>query len=229
MTGLKVLLTKSVRRSFAARRREDMFAPNQISLDDLPAAPGSRIVRATEVDAWQDGYRFLAAVREAAGKVEENARKTYAAAYAKGYTEGRAAGAIEASRLVRDTTLAVDRYLGKLESEIGALALGVVRRVLGDLDIADVVARAAAQALAEFRQEKFIKVTVHPAAVDRVSTALAALTQGNGATVTVESDPALDQGACIVASDFAVVDASIEAQLRAFATGVRSGGRDLRS
>jgi type III secretion protein L len=205
-----------------------MFAPNQISLDDLPDAPGLRIVRAAQADVWQDGYRFLAAVREAAGKVEDNARDTYAAAYAKGFTEGRAAGAIEASRLVRETTLAVDRYLGKLESEIGALALGVVRRVLGDLDIADVVARTATQALAEFRQEKFVKVTVHPAAVDRVSTALAALTQGS-ATVTVESDPALDQGACIVTSDFAVVDASIETQLRAFATGLRSGGQDARS
>jgi type III secretion protein L len=199
-----------------------MFAPNSISLDDLPAAPGSRIVRAAEVDVWQDGYRFLAAVREAAGKVEENARSSYAAAYAKGYAEGRAAGAIEASRLVRDTTLAVDRYLAKLEGEIGALAVGVARRVLGDLDIADVVARATVQAVAEFRQEKFVKVTVHPAAVDRVSTALATFTQGNGATVTVESDPALDQGACIVASDVAVVDASIEAQLRVFAAGLQS-------
>ena len=203
-----------------------MLAPNEISLDELPAGPGARIVRAAQVDAWQDGYKFLAAVREAAGKVEENARNTYAAAYDKGFAEGKSAGAIEAGRLVRDTTLAVDRYLGKLESEIGALALGVVRRVLGELDIADVVARAAAQALSEFRQEKFVKVTVHPAAVDRVSMALAPLTQEGGPSVTVESDPALDQGACIVTSDFAVVEASIEAQLQAFANDLRPGGRE---
>lgn len=202
-----------------------MSAPNQ-SLDNLPAGPGSRIIRAAQVDVWQDAYRLLAAVREAAGKVEENARSTYAAAHAKGFAEGRSAGAIEASRLVRDTTLAVDRYLAKLEGEIGALALNVVRRVIGEFDVADVVARAAAQALAEFRQEKFLKVTVHPAALDRVSTALAALTQESGATVTVESDPALDQDACIVASDFAVVEASIEAQLRAFANDLRSGARE---
>jgi type III secretion protein L len=202
-----------------------MLAPDQMPLDELPAGPGSRIVRAAQLDVWQDGYRFLAAAREAAGKVEENARNTYAAAYAKGFAEGRSAGASEASRLVRDTTLAVDRYLAKLESEIGALALGVVRRVLGELDIADVVARAAARALAEFRQEKFVKVTVHPAAVDRVSTALAALAQEGGPTVTVEPDPALDQGACIVTSDFAVVEASIEAQLRAFANDLRAAGR----
>jgi type III secretion protein L len=203
-----------------------MLAPKQISLDDLPAGPGTRIVRAAQIEVWQDGYQLLAAVREAAGKVEENARNTYDAAYAKGFAEGRSAGAIEASRLVCDTTLAVDRYLAKLEGEIGALALGVVRRVLGEFDVADVVARAAAQALAEFRQEKFLKVTVHPAAVERVGTALAALTQEGGPTVTVESDPALDQDACIVTSDFAVVEASIEAQLRALANGLRSGGRE---
>lgn len=206
-----------------------MFAPNQIVLDDLPAAPGSRIVRAAQADAWQDGFRFLAAVREAADKVEENARSTYAAAYEKGYKEGRAAGASEATRLVCDTSLAVDRYLAKLESEIGALALSIVRRVLGDLERVDLVARAAAQAVAEFRQEKIIKVTVHPAAVDRVSTALAALSPNSDATVTVEADPALDQGACIVASDFAVVDASIETQLQALAAGLPCGERDARS
>jgi type III secretion protein L len=202
-----------------------MLVPNQTALDDLPAGPGLRIVRGAQVDVWQDGYRLLAAVREAAGKVEENARITYDAAYAKGFAEGRSAGAIEASRLVRDTTLAVDRYLGVLENEIAALALGLVRRVLGDLDVAEVVARAAAQAVAEFRQEKFLKVTVHPAAIDRVSAALAALTQEGGTTVTVESDPALDRAACIVTSDFAVVEASVEAQLRALANGLRSSGR----
>jgi len=51
-----------------------MFAPNQITLDDMPAEPGLRVVRAAQVEAWQNGFRFLAAVREAAGQVEANAR-----------------------------------------------------------------------------------------------------------------------------------------------------------
>jgi type III secretion protein L len=42
-------------------------------------------------------------------------------------------------------------------------------------------------------------------------------------TVTVESDPALDERACIVASDIAVVDASLEAQLEAFAAAFAAG------
>jgi type III secretion protein L len=200
---------------------------NPMALNELPAEPGSRIVRAADASAWQEGYQFLAAAREAAGKIEEDARAAYTAAYEKGYAEGRAAGSFEASRMVRDTTLAVDRYLARLENEIGALALGIVRRLFGDFDVMDLVARAAAQALAEFRHEKNLKVTVHPAAVDRVNAALAAVMQGGHAPVTVESDPALDEGACIVASDFAVVDASIDVQLRALGADLATGGQDM--
>jgi type III secretion protein L len=204
-----------------------MLVQNPTALDELPAEPGARIVRAADSAAWQEGYQFLAAAREAAAKVDENARAAYAAAYEKGYADGRAAGAIEASRMVRDTTLAVDRYLAGLESEIGALALSVVRRMFGDLDVTDLVSLAAAQALAEFRHAKSLKVSVHPAAVDRVNAMLAACTPENHPPVTVESDPVLDEGACIVASEFAVVDASIEVQLQALAEDLSSGERDM--
>ena len=201
-----------------------MFVHDSIALDDLPAAPGSRIVRAAQADAWQDGYEFLAAVREAASKVDEETRSMYAAAYEKGYQEGRTAGTLEASRLVRDTTLAVDRYLASLEYQIGALAMSIVKRMFGELDTADLVARAAAQALTEFRQGKNLKVAVHPVAADRVRAALEALTLGLPA-VTIESNPGLDEGACIVASEFAVVDASIDVQLRALAADLASVNR----
>jgi type III secretion protein L len=206
-----------------------MLGKSSRLLDELPAEPGARILRAAEAAAWQDGFRFLAAVRESASKTEENNRAAYAAAYEKGYTDGRAAGALEASRMIRDTTLAVDRYLARLEHDIGALALSVVRRMFDDLDVTDLVARAAAQAVYELRQEKGLRVTVHPVAVDRVHMALAGSKLSNQVPVTVESDPALDEGACIVASDFAVVDASIEVQLQALEAGLASGDRDVGS
>jgi type III secretion protein L len=204
-----------------------MFELNQISLDDLPREPGVNVLRAAEAAVWQDGYRFLAAVRRAAAQVNEIARKTYAVEYARGFAEGRMAGADEAARLVSETTLKVDRHLTSLEREIGALALNVVRRVLGELDAGELIARAAAQAVGEFRREKWLKVTVHPAVADRVRTALATLAQDGGPTVTVESDVALDERACIVASDFAVVDASLEAQLQAFTAAFAAGQRDV--
>jgi type III secretion protein L len=200
-----------------------MFEPRPISLDDLPREPGVNVLRAEEAAAWQDGFRFLAAARRAAAEVNEIARKTYAVEYARGFAEGRAAGANEAARLVSETTAKVDRHLASLEQGIGALALNVVRRVLGELDAGELIALAAAQAVGEFRREKWLKVTVHPAAADRVRAVLAALPADGGPTLTVESDPAIDERACIVASDIAVVDASLEAQLEAFAAAFAAG------
>jgi type III secretion protein L len=200
-----------------------MFEPRPISLDDLPREPGVNVLRAEEAAAWQDGFRFLAAARRAAAEVNEIARKTYAVEYARGFAEGRAAGANEAARLVSETTAKVDRHLASLEQGIGALALNVVRRVLGELDAGELIALAAAQAVGEFRREKWLKVTVHPAAADRVRAVLAALPADGGPTMTVESDPAIDERACIVASDIAVVDASLEAQLEAFAAAFAAG------
>jgi type III secretion protein L len=200
-----------------------MLERNPISLDDLPREPGVNILRAEDAAAWQDGFHFLAAARRAAAQVNEIARKTYDVEYARGFAEGRAAGADEAARLVTETTAKVDRHLASLEQEIGALALDVVRRVLGEFDAGELIARAAVQAVGEFRREKWLKVTVHPAAADRVRAVLAALPPSGGPTVTVESDPALDERACIVASDFAVVDASLEAQLEAFAAAFAAG------
>lgn len=203
-----------------------MLQLNKISLDDLPRGPGARILRTTEAEVWQDGYRFLAEVRRAAAQVEETARKTYAGEYARGFAEGRSAGANEGARLLTETAVKVDRHLAALKHEIGALALDVVRRVLGQLEPADLVTRTASEAVAGFRREKFLKVTVHPAVVDQVVTTLAALPRDGGPTVTVEADPALDERGCIVASDFAVVDAGIEAQLKAFAAAFGAGRQD---
>jgi type III secretion protein L len=197
-----------------------MFAPAQISLDNLPTGPGSKILRAGEVDAWQDGFRFLAAVRGAAEQIEQATRDAQAAAHKQGFAEGKAAGEAEATRLVHETSRKVDQYLARLEREIAALVFDIVRRVLGNFDPAELVADAVTQALSEFRRDKSLKVTVHPAAQERVSGALAALTNGGGGpVVTVETDASLDEGACVIVSDFAVVDASVEAQLRVLAAG----------
>lgn len=191
--------------------------------DELPTEPGPRILRAADVDAWLEGDRFLARAREAAAKAEENARSSYDAAYRQGLADGRAAGALEAGQLVREAALAVDRYLSGLDKEISKLVLNIVHRVIGDIDVADVVAHAATQALTEFRQEKNIRIAVHPAVADRVASALTAFAPGDQPAVTVEADPALDRGACILVSDDAVVDASIKAQIRAIEAGLVSG------
>lgn len=190
----------------------------------VPRRPVARILRAAEARAWQDGHAFLDEARRDAQQLRDAARRAYAAEYAQGYEDGKAQGDADAARLVSETAVKVDRYLGGLEAEITGLALDVVRRVLGEFDASMLVAKAAAQAATEIRRAKYLKVRVHPASVNRARDELnAALRESDlGMTVEIDADDTLATGACILLTDIAVIDASIEAQLNAIAAAISS-------
>lgn len=199
-----------------------MTAREKTVADALPTRPRARILRAAEARAWQDGYGFLDAARREAEEIRLSAREAYAGEYAQGYQDGKAAGEEDAARLVAETVVKVDRYLGSIEKEVVGMALDVVRRMLGDMDVATLVARAARQAVADVRRAKYLKITVHPDAVEEVRTALQAMLEDSGLGLTIEilTDSTLAEGGCIVASDVAVVDASIEAQLASIGAAI---------
>jgi type III secretion protein L len=178
---------------------------------DMPASPGKKIIRAKDAALWLEGYRFL-----------EEIKSIHEAEFARGYAEGKAEGAAEAAALVNNAAVNVDRYIASLDQQIAALAMKIVRRVLGDLDVTDLIARAAAQALNDFRREKNLKISVHPAALERVRASLIAHVReaGLGVNLTVEADATLSKEACVIASDFAVIDASVDTQLTALAKAI---------
>ncbi|TIL70336.1 MAG: HrpE/YscL family type III secretion apparatus protein, partial [Mesorhizobium sp.] len=169
----------------------------------VPRRPVARILRAAEARAWQDGHAFLDEARRDAQQLRDAARRAYAAEYAQGYEDGKARGDEDAARLVSETAVKVDRYLGGLEAEIINLALDVVRRVLGEFDASMLVAKAAAQAVTEIRRAKYLKVRLHPASVNRVRDELNAVLRESdlGMTVEIDADDTLATGACILSTD----------------------------
>ncbi|RWM00976.1 MAG: HrpE/YscL family type III secretion apparatus protein [Mesorhizobium sp.] len=191
---------------------------------ETPRRPYARILRAAEARAWQDGYAFLDAARRDAQQMREAARRAYAAEYAQGYEDGKAQGDADASRLISETAVKVDRYLGGLEAEVTGLALEVVRRILGEFDVGTLVAKAARQAVTEIRRARYLKIRVHPASVDRVREELDAVLRKSdlGMMVEMDADDTLAPAACILSTDIAVIDASIDAQLDAIAAAIRS-------
>jgi type III secretion protein L len=196
------------------------------SIDALPRGPGSRILRAADAEAWQRGISFCIRAQRHVTEVEDAARRAYDAERARGYADGKADGAREATTRIAETSIAIDRYLAGLEAHVARLAIGIVRRLLGEIDVADIVARLAAGAIADFRREKWLKIKVHPALVEQVRAAIGGLGRESGPALTVEADPRLATDACIVASEFAVVDAGVETQLAAIgaAFGIKQEG-----
>ncbi len=198
-----------------------MTEPRQAS-SLISQRPYARILRAAEAHELQQGYAVVEDARREAQQLRDASRRAYAAEYAQGYDDGKARGDEEAARLISEAAVKVDRYLGSIQNEVVGLALGVVERVLGEFDVATLVAQAARQAVAELRRGKHLKVQIHPGALDKVRDALDAVLRDShlGMTVEIDANEALPVGACTLLTDFAVVDASIDAQLRAIAGAI---------
>ena len=196
---------------------------DSVSLNRQQPADGpttGSVLNARDVKAWQNAFEFVneaeKQIAEQKKEAEEAASRLYEAERARGYEEGKA----EATSLVTETTLKVDRYLQSIEPQVAKLAMSVVHRVLGNFDTRDLVAAAAGQAIADLRREKRLTVTVHPDSIDSVSKEFARLGLSGRIEVTIEGNPSLDPTACIIASDLAVIDASIKTQLTAIATAL---------
>jgi type III secretion protein L len=194
-----------------------------VSLNRRQPADGpttGSVLNARDVKAWQDAFEFLnhaeKQIAEEKTQAEETASRLYEAERTRGYEDGKA----EATRLITETTLKVDRYLQSIEPQVAKLAMSVVDRVLGNFDTRDLVAAAAAHAIVDLRREKGLTVSVHPDVVDSVSKEFARLGLSGRIEVTIEGNPALDRTACIIASDLAVVDASVKTQLAAIAAAI---------
>lgn len=184
---------------------EDMAA----ALRDLPKAPGGKVVRAAEERAWRDGFRFLAEIQA-----------LQAAERARGFAEGKAAGSQEASRLVAQTSAQVEKYMASLDRQVAQLAFDIVRRVLSEFDDGELVARAARAALVDLREAKAVTIRVHPSAGLQVSRAIADLVEAGGDdafAVSIETDEEMPARSCVLSTEFAVVEATIETQLAAIA------------
>ena len=194
-----------------------------VSLNRQQSADGpttGSVLNARDVKAWQDAFEFLndaeKQIAEEKTQAEEAASRLYASERARGYEDGKA----EATRLITETTLKVDRYLQSIEPQVAQLAMSVVHRVLGNFDTRDLVAAAAGHAVADLRREKQLTVTVHPDVVDSVSKEFARLGLSSRIEVSIEGNPSLEPTACIIASDLAVVDASVQTQLAAIAAAI---------
>jgi type III secretion protein L len=205
--------------------------PGLTPLTSLPRSPGGRIVRREDAENWTDGYRFVAEARREADVLSRNAHAAYEDAKARGFAEGRNAGSAEAAAIVADTLAKVDRYLASIETQVAELSQSIVEQVLGRFDDAEIVARAAKQALASFRREKYLTVRVPPQHLDEVQRTLSTWSKADlsGPTLVVEADPRLAPRQCTIVTEFAVVDASLDVQLGIVAGALAAGEGPVRA
>lgn len=190
-------------------------------------SPSGRLIRAETARRVNDIDAYIQRVRDEATTLRTRAEQDYQAGYERGRQEGRAAGEAEASRLLIDTRLKVDRYLHRMERELAELLLTGIDRVLGGFDRRDLADRAIRQALSQMQEQHQLRLIVASDRVDEVRRLLAEMSQAEGSALraTVEADSRLAVDECVIASEIGFVNAGLAAQLAVLRQAIRDAAQ----
>lgn len=187
---------------------------------DTRIASSRLVLRAAEVPVLGDALALRDELerlrREQAQIVAEACRE----ARERGHAEGAALGRREAHERLATNLATLAQHSAedreRLRNEIGALALQVVRKLLGRFADDAVLVALADTAAAEVLPAPVVAVVVHPDRVDAVRTRLAAgrgTDTAAGLACEVRGDAACPIDACRLETGHGSVDVALEAQL----------------
>ena len=133
----------------------------------------------------------------------------------------RPRAALEASKLVAETSAKVQSTWPRSKAGRRSWPSTSCGGSSSEFDDRELVARAARNALADFRDAKSVTIKVHPigrgacAAGDRRHRRQGR--RGRVQTCAIETDPEIGERDCVLSTEFAVVEATIDTQLAAIA------------
>lgn len=181
---------------------------------DLPQpAPGTRVIKANQLDTLHEAAALIEAARAEAEEIRKKAEAVYQERYEAGYADGVEAGKMEHAEKMMETVLASVEFIENIENTVVSVVNQSVRRIIGELDEETRIRKIVGTALNTVRGQQKVTVRVSPADEPFVTKSLAAMTSGN--YLNVIADTRLKDGSCILESELGVVDASLETQLKA--------------
>jgi flagellar biosynthesis/type III secretory pathway protein FliH len=133
--------------------------------------------------------------------------------HAAGLAEGRAAAAQELAETLQRLASESQAERERLRADTAALALQVVRKLLGQFADDELLLALAATAAAELLPGAPPALVVHPQQADAVRARLAAAAGEGGAPFTVREDAACAIDACRLETEHGSVDVSLDVQL----------------
>jgi type III secretion protein L len=197
-----------------------------ITSENLQLLSERKVLKEAEYAALLDASAVVAAARQEAHRIVQQAARQAEDSRRKGYEEGlQQAKAEYAQRLVSDS-LASERQLRALRSSMAGIVVKAVGQFIAEADASELFEKALLRVDTLIRAEPFVTVRVAPAQEAPLRQALDRLrTEANWSTnVAVQADPALPHGACSVQTASGTIEIGLDAQLEAFRRAVERLG-----
>ena len=183
----------------------------------LGLAPGTRVLRATDLAAWVDASALIDQAQLQADAIVEGAQSAYQAECVRGFETGQEDARLEQVEQMMENIAQTIDYFAKVETRMVDLVMKAVRKIIDDFDDSERVMMTVKNVLSVVRNQKQMTLRLHSEQVDgvkeRVNDLLAAY-PGVG-YIDILADNRLELGSCILESDIGLVEASMEGQLAA--------------
>jgi type III secretion protein L len=195
-----------------------------IDRQTLRVAHHGKVVKREDFAALLSAQELTRKAEDAAQTLLAHARQRYEQERAQGYRDGLAQAQAEFAASLLAAAAKQTQALGALESRIVGVVMRALRGILQHMDERALLEQALRRVAAALKGDRFVVLRVCPRQESAARAALQAVVQELGAPdlVEVRADAALQPGACIVESDSAVVDASLEPQLAAIERALRA-------
>jgi type III secretion protein L len=187
-------------------------------LKAAPALVPSKIVKGDAYGASMEAAQIVDAARAQAGKILEGAAQDRQAILDAAREEAYADGLRQWNAAIAEANAARDRRLAESEPELIRLAVRIAQKILGEeLRInPEAIVGVARQCLQGLGRERSLTLRVAPgdAEIARRRTDALREAAGRNRSIEVMTDAAVSPGGCIVESEYGVIDARLETQIR---------------
>jgi len=166
----------------------------------------SQEAREIQARAIEKAAAIVAAAREEADRIRENARE-----------EGRKEARAEANALLVKARIEREKIIASAEPQLVALGRRIAEKIIGrELEVEEaVIVDVVRQAIATVRQQKEIIVRANPEDLEALEAGRQELISvlARAKDVTLRGDPTISRGGCVVESELGTIDAQLETQL----------------
>ncbi len=181
-----------------------------------------RVVPASVVDAKTEAEQILEQARSEAAELVRDAKDQAEQIRARAEEEGAARGKEAAAAALLEAAAEREEVLGAADQELAGVVLEAARRVVRrELRMSPADVSSLVESLLEqVRSAKAVVVSVHPDDVARVRSILEARAGSAEGGFSVQEDPTIEPGGCVMTSELGQLDARIETQLAALETAI---------
>lgn len=182
------------------------------------------LVTAEEAETVDRVQAIIAAAEGEAAQIREDAKAAFAAEKKRGYEAGISAGKTEIMMQKLDLLDESVRYMESIEGKVAEIVMKALKKCvaeIGDKELVVQIVRKAMQAVV--RNQRQITLKVNPEMVPVVKARLQEILADfpSLSFADVVEDPHLEASACVVETEAGLVEASVDAQLKAIETSIR--------